>query len=371
MLDHLVPAAPGWSLDWQGLDRELECIRALKGCPQDPVHHAEGDVWVHTRMVLECLLAAPGWRALPERERTLTFWTAVLHDIGKPACTRREPGGRITSRGHSLKGAGMARRLLWRAGMPLADRELVCALIVRHQVPFFLLERDDPLKLTAGISVTGRCDLLRHHAEADIRGRRCADQRDLLERVELFADYARGQDCYDRPYPFPSNHTRFTYFRSDGRAPDHEAYDDTKLEVTVLSGLPASGKSTWIADHAGGLPVVSLDRLRHDMRVAPDADQGRVVAAARELARTHLRQAQDFIWNATNLSRRVRQQVIGLCADYDARIRIVYLEAPEAVLRERNRARKLPVPEATVARMLERWEVPDATEAHRVEWIDT
>jgi tRNA uridine 5-carbamoylmethylation protein Kti12 len=50
-------------------------------------------------------------------------------------------------------------------------------------------------------------------------------------------------------------------------------------------------------------------------------------------------------------------------------VRIVYLEAAEGRLQRQNVERPAPVPAAVVERLLDRWEVPDCTEAHQVERI--
>src|SRR5947209_7885476 len=119
------PTAPDWRVPWDEMDREYPFVRALAGCPQDPVHHAEGDVWIHTRMVCQALAGLPAWRELPHQEREIVFAAALLHDVAKPECTRTEPGGRISSRGHSRRGAILARQLLWRMDTPFALREQV------------------------------------------------------------------------------------------------------------------------------------------------------------------------------------------------------------------------------------------------------
>lgn len=75
------------------------------------------------------------------------------------------------------------------------------------------------------------------------------------------------------------------------------------------------------------------------------------------------------MWNATNLSRQLRGQCIQLLTDYRARVRIVHVEASEKRLLDQNRRRPSPVPEAVLDRLLDLWEVPDWTEAHRVEWM--
>jgi hypothetical protein len=154
-----VPTPPDYHVNWDEMDRQCEYVRALAGCPQDPAHHAEGDVWIHTRMVCEALASLPSWRELPDEERAVAFAAAVLHDVAKPQCTRSE-GGRISSRGHSRRGAIFARQLLWRAGVPFVRREQVCALIRHHQMPYWLIDRPDPRRPAIEVSQTARCDLL-------------------------------------------------------------------------------------------------------------------------------------------------------------------------------------------------------------------
>jgi len=208
-----VPGPPAWNLDWAGLDEAYDWVRALAGCPQTPQWHAEGDVWIHTRMVLEALVALPGWRALRDRERAIVFVAALLHDVAKPDCTRHEPDGRITSRGHSRRGAVQAREILWRMGVPFAMREHICALIQYHQVPFMLVERHDGERTAIEVSQRLRCDLLALVTEADARGRRCADQARLLDNIELYGELCRELGCWQEPWPFASAHARFRFFR--------------------------------------------------------------------------------------------------------------------------------------------------------------
>ena len=62
---------------------------------------------------------------------------------------------------------------------------------------------------------------------------------------------------------------------------------------------------------------------------------------------------------------------MALAADYRARVEIVALEAPPAVVRQRNRSRRSPVPESVLDRLIGRWEAPDLTEAHTITWAVT
>ena len=361
-----IPGPPSWKLDWDALAAQFDWVRALRGCPQDPIHHAEGDVWTHTRMVLEALVALPVWRTLPVNERESVFWASLLHDVAKPECTRTEPGGRVTARGHSTRGALLARRILWRLALPFEEREAICALIRFHQTPFFLIERDDARRTAAAISQVARCDHLALVAEADARGRRCADPERILTNTELFRELCGEYGCLSAPAAFPSDHARLLYLRGDSSDPTYHPHESFRTNVTLMSGLPGAGKDTWLRAHAPELPVVSLDALREELDVAPSGPQGVVVQRAREQAREHLRAGRPFAWNATNLSRQLRRGLIQLALDYGARIRIVYVESPEAALRSQNRGRAAAVPDRVIDRLLDRWEVPDCTESHEV-----
>jgi putative nucleotidyltransferase with HDIG domain len=362
------PSPPDYRVEWERVEQEFPAVGRMAGCAQDSVHHAEGDVLVHTRMVVEALASMPAWRALPRAEREIVFTAALLHDVAKPDCTRVEDG-RITSRGHSKRGAVTARTLLWSMDAPLEAREQIAALIRFHQIPFFLIDKPDGRRTLFEVSQSARCDLLALVAEADARGRVCADGRRLLDNISLFAEYAEEHGCLSGPRRFPNDHSRFLYFRKEGRDPDYEAFDDTVCEVVMMSGLPGAGKDFWVAENLPEWPVVSLDALRREMRVSPTVNQGPVVSRAREAARVYLRKKQGFVWNATNVSRQMRELSVNLFAAYNARVRIIYVEAPEARLYEQNRERADAVPAEVIRKLTARWEVPDLTEAHRVEWV--
>jgi predicted kinase len=319
-------------------------------------------------MVCQELAALPAWQALPEAQRRVLFAAAVLHDVGKPDCTHSEEG-RISSRGHSRRGAILARNLLWQMAVPFAAREQVSALIRYHQVPYFLIDRPDGQRLAVEVSQTTRCDHLALLAEADVRGRICHDRQRLLDNVGLFVEQVREMGCLHAPYLFASDHARVLFFQNEQRHPDAPAHAAFRAEVVLMSGLPGAGKDHHIRHHLADWPVISLDDLREEMDVSPADSQGTVVNEARDRARELLRQGRSFVWNATNLSRQLRGGVLSLFLAYQARVRIVYLETAHEVLFAQNRQRERRVPEKILRRLLDRWEVPDVTEAHEVRWL--
>lgn len=347
-------------------------LAAMAETPQSPVYHGEGDVLAHTRMVCEALVDAPGWDALDPRTQRELWLAAVLHDVGKPATTRFEDG-RWTAPAHARRGAIIARRLLWEAGVEPRTRERICALVRHHMTPYHLINRSGAVRHCLQISIEAGVDRQHRLTRADALGRIAPDVEALALDVDLFAEFAADLGCRETPYPFASDHARFSYFMRDDRDPAYAAYDDTRSRVVVLSGLPGSGKDLWIAHHGAGRPVVSLDDLRRERGVkrGDTVAEGRLIQDAREQARVYLRAGEPFIWNATNLSARVRGQTIGLLADYHAHVTIVAVEAAAEDLGRRNRDREDPVPWAAIERMLDRWEAPTTTECHVLEvWSD-
>src|SRR4051812_18657809 len=91
--------------DWKDLRSSYSWVRDMEGVPQDPRHHAEGDVATHTQMVLEALAALPEYAALNPHIRELIWMAALLHDVEKRSTTFMEEGGAIVSPGHAKKGA--------------------------------------------------------------------------------------------------------------------------------------------------------------------------------------------------------------------------------------------------------------------------
>jgi predicted kinase len=369
-----LPSESAWSLDWDGIDAAYPWIRALRGAAHDPIHHREGDVWTHVRMVTEELVADPEWRGLPEDLRLASFAAALLHDVAKPATASAEIVDgveRIHHHGHSRAGAVMARSILWRQDFEPRLREIVCSLIARHQTPFWLHERDyeDARRIVAGQSLTSGNRLLAILARADARGRIC-DDRDMMElAVEEYRAIAAEHECLDAPFPFAGERERFLYLSRRGdldpRFPIGAPGD--RPEVVLMSALPGAGKSTWIARNAGDRPVISLDEIRRALRIGPEKPQGPVLEAGKEAAKAHLRAKTSFVWDTTGVTRDLREKMIGLAFDYGFAIRIVALEAPFRELLRRNREREHPVPTEVVERLVGKWDHPDLSECDRLD----
>jgi putative nucleotidyltransferase with HDIG domain len=363
--------APNQSIDWDKIQTHFDWLDNLQGCQQDPIYHAEGDVLTHTKMVCEALISSANWRQLSQQDRSIVFAAALLHDVAKPIFTKIEENGRISSKGHGRQGARIARQILSALvpSVPFEIRETIRAIVQFGSLPIWLLDKPNPQQSVIKASQVVRCDFLALLAEADVRGRLCSDRQQLLDKIELFREFCQENNCLNFPHQFPSAHSRFLYFRKDSGNPNYEAFDDTQCEVILMSGLPGSGKDYWIKENLPHLPVISLDALRQEMNVPPNETPGSIVVAAKNRAREYMSSGRSFVWNATNTTKQMRQQLIDFFASYRSRIRIVYLEVPITEILKRNRSRAAAVPEAVIQKLLDRLDIPDITEAHQVEWI--
>ena len=121
------------------LEIVLPEIAALEGVEQPPEYHPEGDVWIHTLMMLE---------GLPAGVSPTLAWGVLLHDVGKPATFRSaaETGDRIRFDGHVDLGVAIGREILGRLRFSNDDTEQILAL-VEHHMKFKDVKRMRPATL--------------------------------------------------------------------------------------------------------------------------------------------------------------------------------------------------------------------------------
>ena len=142
-------------------------LAALVDCEQYARWHPEGDVWTHTLHAVDALpLVRTGVRA----DDLLVAVSVLCHDFGKPATTRHEPDGRITSYGHERLGERQIRRFidrLWNLG---GFADAVVRLVACHMRPMALVAAGASDKAYRRLAVEAeRMDLLSLVMECDMR----------------------------------------------------------------------------------------------------------------------------------------------------------------------------------------------------------
>lgn len=357
----------------------------MDACPHDPVHHAEGSPWEHTARVVEALEANPAFQAMDADRKGVLRVAAWAHDIGKPATTViEEEAGRVRVRqpGHAALGARMIWQHLIDAGEPVRFARDVHALVAWHMRPSHLVDEGAERTLNKAIRFSleagqGNWSELLTLCEADQNGRVSLSGVDKMLPLRLLRvaleelRETHQADLLSGPWPFGSAAARLRFMRGDLRASAwFTPSEPTGSRVLIMSGLPGSGKDTWLRCYRPDLPVVSLDRIREEAGVSPTENQGAVLQAGFEAARAHLREKRDFCWNATCLSVLTRRKIVGLCRDYDAHVKIVSLDVPLLTAFDRNRERDAPVPDEILLRLAQKREPVGPEETHELLSID-
>ena len=167
-------------------------LATLVGCPQEPEWHPEGDVWVHTLLVID--RARERIDGLERPQQIVLMLGAVCHDFGKPATTAWRDG-RIRSFNHEEEGVAPAHAFLDRLNVHSVEgydvRQQTIGLVANHLKPGMWHKVRDEV--------------------GDGAFRRLARKVDL----ELLARLAKA-DCLGRPGPFDCS--AMDWFLSRARA---------------------------------------------------------------------------------------------------------------------------------------------------------
>lgn len=69
--------------DWASLEKQFSWVAEMKHVEQHKIHHAEGNVAIHTQMVLDELLKLSSFQNLDEQDKEILWAAALMHDIEK------------------------------------------------------------------------------------------------------------------------------------------------------------------------------------------------------------------------------------------------------------------------------------------------
>ncbi len=127
-------------MGWDSLYPELV---ALQGCPQDSYWHPEGDVWIHTRLVVDEACKLANEKGLSKQDGMTLMFAALCHDLGKPITTYTNEEGKIVSPNHGQAGVQPSVAFLERIG---ATQRLIQHIkpLVKEHVAHFSCDKPTP-----------------------------------------------------------------------------------------------------------------------------------------------------------------------------------------------------------------------------------
>ena len=183
------------------VERLFPELHALIDCPQEPEWHPEGDVWVHTLMVVD--QARQRVDDLDHPHKVTVMLGAVCHDLGKPPTTA-VIDGRIRSMEHEQAGVGPAQALMDRLNVHSIGgfdvRGHVLGIVAHHLKPLAFFKSATPVGDGAFRRLAQKVDLelLARVAESDCRGRTGSFD---CSGIEWFLGRARELGVQHEPPP--------------------------------------------------------------------------------------------------------------------------------------------------------------------------
>jgi tRNA nucleotidyltransferase (CCA-adding enzyme) len=246
----------GWLHALGALGQLFPEIKSMIDVPQDPEWHPEGDVFVHTRLVLD--RARELIEDLPYAKQVTVMLAALAHDFGKPSTTEFLEG-RWRSRGHEEAGVLPTEEFLDRLNIHTLDgynvRAQAVALVRDHLKPGEFFKKRDEVGDGAFRRLARKCelDLLYRVAKADSLGRNAEwvprEKWYTAEAQEWFVQRAKELDVEHQaptpillgrhlielgvePGPRMGEITRAVYeMQLDGRVGDEEAARKAAQEI--------------------------------------------------------------------------------------------------------------------------------------------
>ncbi len=386
------------------LGDRIPLLKEYKSTPQDKEWHAEGNVHIHVGMVLHetyKILAAEANHLSPESRLSLILG-ALLHDITKPITTKeQEIKGviRTVAPRHASKGRSYLAPKLMGLGLPYKVVESTLGLVGYHHDPKQLVTRNEASGKYKRIARLADPELLYWLELADIRGRECRDKQQQLDYIEMYGlfaqeykawsrfgrEYQAWKEFFNRELVNWNQDTKSLVFSraisrweaGDIFTPESEiarsySYRDSFPQVFVTCGISGSGKSTWIAENLPDYQVVSLDNLRQQAAKSrsDQSQNSKIVQLAKEQLKVLLRSHSKIVWDATNIRRDFRQQVINISRDYGALVTLAIFHCSEEVYFERNKQRRHSIPGNVLIRQIEQMEFPEFDEGDRILIVD-
>lgn len=374
-------------------------LEALRHTPQDPEWHAEGDVLIHTEMVLEQCRKLHGGSTL--------YLSALLHDIAKPETTRYDEEIKHTiAPGHERIGGIRSRYFLRELGDAITNEQrlLISQLVSTHH----LLKRTvkkfeagdlDTIPYLERLATRVNTNNLYELELADMLGRTCVDQQKQIDIVEMFKmlceersvfgcapeRWVKYNDCTDIPfqdddaieYALAESHRRRLIGEIkdeyQARAFCHEVARQRKSipRVVLTVGVSGSGKTHALAVLPSDYQRISPDaqRLLEYGDEAHQGEHGPIYQACAEQLKDVLRRGGRACYDATNLVLDLRAKIVSLCHSYGAHVSFWVFDTSIETIKKRNRERDRKVPEHVIDRQISKFEWPFPEEYHELKII--
>lgn len=356
-------------------------LTKFKDTHQDKIWHAEGDVHIHTDMVLDQTydIIANQASYLSDDDKFSLIIGALLHDIAKPLVTKDvERNGRIcvVAPKHEYMGISYLIHRIQSLNISQENILKIMGMVGYHQVPKLMIMRDKSHWEYFNLSQKARLDLLYFLEIADMKGRIGEDLENQLEYLELFKLYAQENGCFEGaklPVISDNEYVQMKGFKALLNGSIHMpeeaeskffAHKDEHGELVVMTGISGVGKSTYIKQKYPDHVLVSLDEIRADLgkNRQDHTNEDKVLQVARLKIKTLLAKKNKVVYDATNIRRDFRDKVLTIGHNYNALTRVDFLTDSLTNIVKRDNEREHSVGAKIIHYQDDRFEYPEFDE---------
>lgn len=380
LLDNIILNNEYKSLDYfiNLLASYFPLLNNLKDAEQDNIWHSEGNVYIHTQMVLNSLYdIIYSENDLSISDKKILILSAIFHDIGKFLCNKeeiREGILRILSPNHEEKGANYISSILINSDLNYFEILTIINIVKYHQVPKLIVIKNK-LDKKYFYDLASKCplNLMYYLCISDINGRICIDKQEQLDYLELFKIYAIEYSLFKQEefnfmilefsnklkeksinFKIKSfedlNDYSIYHLLNENIYSEEEGIQkylnlQNNSKVIVLSGISGSSKSYNSKFFPEDYNIINLDKIRTEICKSED-DQSKneeVVKIAHERLKDFLRKRQNVIFDATNLRKDFREKIYNLCDKYNSLVKLYFFHSSieKSLMLQGNRTRKV------------------------------
>lgn len=379
--------------------QDFPLFKEFKATEQDIIWHAEGDVHIHTDMVLNETYKIISENKFSESQQFVLILSALFHDIAKPITTKtvfhdKLKRNCVIAPNHEQKGMDYIFHILLnyvnskktelKGFMTYEEAIDIITAVGYHQAPKKIVSSDFNQYSFADLARKVKPYLIYYLEIADYKGRTCDDTESQLDYLHLFKSY---MEDYGYFYGFDKKslnidsdyvlHKGFELLVSGQISMFEEAeakyykQKNEHSELVLLCGISGVGKSTFIKNNYSDYTIISLDDIREELTFRGDQRDGAEIARiAKERLKLLLPKNEKIVFDATNIRRDLREKVLTLGHNYDALNRIVFLNDSLDNIIAKDKIREYSVGEKVIKDQNYKFQTPDKSEAHDVCWVN-
>ena len=165
---------------------------------QDRRWHPEGDVWIHTMMVLDKMANLS--KEYSSSDRLILLFSALCHDLGKPATTIEDNSGKISAIGHEIEGLDISVKFIEKLTNEKGLIEEVLPLVKNHLQPFIYYKNGAKNSTIRKLATRVNIEKLILLSRADSLGRTTEDAiKGICKACDWLEEKAKELNVSDKP----------------------------------------------------------------------------------------------------------------------------------------------------------------------------